>query len=252
MPSSKKRSSNLLSLPRAVKSKQLKYNCGTEEKFSHYSEVIRFLGEEFIRNGYNHDNSEFVELMKLYVRWNKIVPCAQFGNKISEHTDVDCYYALEVFTDKCDQQYKSGNRNRQYNGIYIVSIHQSRLKDAGRGLFAMTTITKNTTFSFYIGAKKKKDKVEKVKNAYRFELRLGHKPNPILDPVFPTQNCFHGSHLLGAHYANDKCLGTDAKASDKRIRYNSTFEGIFLVATCEIRKGSEVFVDYNYAGKESR
>ena len=88
-----------------------------------------------------------------------------------------------------------------------------------------------------------------MNNPYRLELRLGQNPNPYLDPVFPTKNRFHESHLLGAHIVNDKSLGNDAKASDGRIRYNAKFEGIFLLAICEIRKGSEIFVNYNLSNE---
>lgn len=212
--------------------------------FTNYKDVIRALGEKYIDLDYDPSNTEFINMMEGYIRWNEKTQRGPFGMKVFNE---DVVFELGVFAKNVNQKYIPANWNRQYNPTSILCVKKSTLNDAGRGLFAAIQIPKNTTFSFYIGAVKNKNNQDKQRNnPYRFELRgEGKKQNKILDPIFHKKNNLHGSLFLGAHFINDKCLGNDSKACDGRIHYNAKFEGIFVVSTCEIRKGSEIFVSYN-------
>ena len=49
--------------------------------------------------------------------------------------------------------------------------------------------------------------------------------------------------FLGCHLINDKCLGQESY--DQRNHYNAKFVDLLLVATSNIRKHTELLVDYN-------
>ena len=72
-------------------------------------------------------------------------------------------------------------------------------------------------------------------------LHLQGQNNQVLDPILPHQNKFYNSYFLGAHYINDKSYDHD----DGRVTFNAIFEGIFVKSISSIRKGSEIYIEYN-------
>ena len=56
--------------------------------------------------------------------------------------------------------------------------------------------------------------------------------------------------LLGCHFVNDKKFGNGTV--DNRKKYNAKFEDLFLVASSNIRRHTDILVDYNIQYKRRK
>lgn len=117
-------------------------------------------------------------------------------------------------------------------------VKKSLLPGAGRGLFTKVAIKKGTSIVEYKGEIMTWKQVEKLpdwRNGYVFYFNLKH----VID-AWKTKKSV-------AHFANDAAGIVRVKGIRNNSEYQTKGKRCFIVATEDIPKGSEIFVEY---GKE--
>ena len=115
-----------------------------------------------------------------------------------------------------------------------LKVKKSTLKTAGYGLFADRTFCHNDIISVYLG-----DNMRSTINPSPYAMDFSG-----LGTIDAKAGIMDNSHLLlGCHFVNDKNYGP--VSIDKRKKYNAQFDDLFLVATSNIRRHTEILVEYN-------
>jgi SET domain-containing protein len=120
----------------------------------------------------------------------------------------------------------------QAEGSNMVHVKKSKIKNAGKGLFAKKAIKKGTHICLYFGVLVPREQV--YEGFYESDYLLEQKGNDwIIDSADPLS-------CLG-RYANDS-LSLQKSNTDFGF-YEKPFSG-FLYATRNIKKGEELYVSY--------
>ena len=139
-----------------------------------------------------------------------------------------------IVSDECTEwrlKYRESDGSNYHNHLVVK---ESTIKGSGHGLFADRTFIAGDILTVYLGNLVRRNKSN---SSYK----LDFSPIGVIDAVCGIQE--NAVLYLGGHFSNDIChLGV---VSDKRKRYNSKFDGVYIVSTKEIKKGTEIFVDYN-------
>ena len=213
-------------------------SCNLVTSFKSVHDVIEYIGNSYIDNEFQFDDEEFLHLWNDHVQWVKVTNSGPMGIETTNET----YHQLEIYLQKIGMKHKRAF-NSQYNPIAVVKVQNSLFSSGGKGLFAATSIKKDTYISFYVGKVKSFEQCrqESAKKENPYLLHLQGQNNKVLDPILPQQNKFYNSYFLAAHYINDKSFDND----DGRVRFNAIFEGIFVKSISAIRKGSEIYIKYD-------
>jgi hypothetical protein len=195
--------------------------------------VMTKLGNIYIDNGFEYDNEELWAAMSNNVRWLKVTDCGSNGIESK-----GSYHTLEIIV-KPENTDIGEFWNRKRNPIPVLTVKPSLFPGGGKGLFSAAHLPKNYIITFMIGKVRSYEECKKKENGFLFKLR-GEKQK-VLDPILHKKNKLHNTLFLGAHYINDKSFENE----NGRINYNAQFDGIFVRTIVDIRKGSEIYINYN-------
>ena len=195
--------------------------------------IVINLYDCYVESDYNHDSNDFHLRLKDTVTWKKVVSMGYLGNKIDEDSTT---YVLQV---------TRSSLSRDNTPVDLLEVMKSGLPNSGLGLFAACSFPPNMTFSFYVGYKiscgnmndKEKEELQD-RNPYLVSLKKDY----LLNPIFKEGDSCYESKFLGAHFINDCHF---KNISDGRKHYNAVLEGILVKSIVAIRKGQEIFINYN-------
>ena len=184
------------------------------------NDIFEKVSEEFERGSGDIHNNDLQKNIEYHFHWEQISYVMPFDkmNVISTGKEWRLMY--------------STHESMEYHNH--LKVKKSTLKTAGYGLFADRTFFHNDIISVYLG-----DNMRSTINHSPYAMDFS-----VLGTIDAKAGIMDDAHLfLGCHFVNDKHYGS--VSIDKRKKYNAKFDDLFLVATRNIRRHTEILVDYN-------
>lgn len=194
-----------------------------EEKKTHAAEsngMLIYVANEIEKHDGKLTNLKLNQYIETSFRWEQV-------NYVSPLGKMSC--AAE--TKEWRLLYKRKDSTQYLNHI---KVKKSTMANAGYGLFADRKFIPEDTISVYQG------ELVRRKSTHS-PYAMDYSDLEVIDPKYGIKD--GASLYLGCHFANDVThpLGT----ADGRKKTNAKFVDLRLVATSDIRRDTEIFVEYN-------